>query len=37
MKPVIIRNGNPDEVDVKTTYDEKAGVYRIYIKLKKKK
>ena len=37
MEPVIITNNDPNEIDVKTTYDEKAEVYRIYIMFNKLK
>ena len=36
QKPIIITNENPDEVDVKTTYDHKSGVIRIKIKSNEK-
>jgi len=36
-KPIIIRNDNAKEIEVKTTYDDKAEVIRISIKLKQRK
>ena len=36
QKPIIITNENPQEIEVKTTYDDRAEVIRIKMKLKQK-
>jgi len=34
MKPVIITNNNPEEIEIKSDYDFKMEVLRINVKLK---